>query len=84
MILTYLFGIILLYQENYLIYENYFLIKLISVFFLTVFQFYLIYIYLKFKVRNNKKAKNFYKVLNEIHNLMIIIILLVVLKPNIG
>ena len=57
MILTYLFGIILLYQENYLIYENYFLIKLISVFFLTVFQFYLIYIYLKFKVRNNKKAK---------------------------
>ena len=85
MILTFLFGIILLYEENYLIYENYFLIKLISVFFLTVFQFYLIFIYIKFKVRKNKKSKNFYKALNEIPTiLMIIIILLVVLKPNIG
>ncbi len=37
------------------------------------------------KVLNNTKSKNFYKVLNEIPTiLMIIIILLVVLKPNIG
>lgn len=85
MILTYVFGIILIYQEHHLIYENYFIIKLISVLLLTVYQIYLIYIYTLFKIRNNKSSENFFKILNEIPTvLMIIIILLVVLKPNIG
>ena len=85
MILTYIFGIILLYQEKDLIYENYFIIKLISVLLLTVYQVYLIFIYKKFNLGKNKKSEKFFKVINEIPTiLMIIIILLVVLKPNIG
>ena len=85
MILTFIFGIILLYQEEGLIREKYFIIKLCLVPLLVIYQSYLIHIYKIFKVLNNTKSKNFYKVLNEIPTiLMIIIILLVVLKLNIG
>ena len=45
MVLTFVFGIILLYQNKYLIYENYFIIKLISVLLLIIFQVYLIHTY---------------------------------------
>ena len=85
MILTILLGIILLIQETDLVYENYFRIKLASVLLLTIYQIYLILIYKKFKVGNNKRSDKFYKAINEIPTiLMIIIILLVVLKPNLG
>ena len=85
MILTFLFGSILLNIHNELLYENYFIIKLSFVFLLIVFQIYLIFIYLAFKERKNKKAQKFYKLINEIPTIfMIIIILLVVLKPNLG
>ena len=85
MILTFIFGIILLYQEEGLIWEKYFIIKLCLVLLLVIYQIYLIHIFKIFKVLNNTKSKNFYEVLNEIPtNLMIIIILLVVLKSNIG
>ena len=53
MILTYIFGFILIYNVSDLIYENYFLIKLLSVVLLTIFQFYLIFVYLNFKARKN-------------------------------
>ena len=85
MTLTFIFGIILLHQENDLVYENYFIIKLFLVFLLIIYQIYLIYIYKIFKTLNNIKSEKFYKVLNEISTiLMIIIILLVVLEHNIG
>ena len=85
MILTFIFGIILLYQEEGLIWEKYFIIKLCLVLLLVIYQIYLIHIFKIFKVLNNTKSKNFYKVLNEVPTiLMIIIILLVVLKSNIG
>ena len=85
MILTFIFGIILLHQAKDLIYENYFIIKLFSVLLLTIYQIYLILIYKTFKAENNSRSEKFYKVINEIPTiLMIITILLVVLKPNIG
>ncbi len=85
MILTFLFGTILLKIQHELIYENYFIIKLSFVFLLIIFQIYLIFIYLAFKERKNKKAQKFYKLINEIPTIfMIIIILLVVLKPDLG
>ena len=85
MILTYIFGTILLYQVRDLIYENYFLIKLFFVLLLTVYQILLIFIYKMFNIGKNKKSEKFYKIINEVPTtLMIIIILLVVLKPNIG
>ena len=85
MILTILFGFILVYLQNDLIYENYFKIKLFLVFLLAIYQIYLILVYISFKKRKNRKSVVFYKVINEIPTiLMIIIILLVVLKPILG
>ena len=85
MILTFIFGIILLYQAKDLIYENYFIIKLFAVLLLTIYQGYIIFIYKLFKEGSNKYSTKFFKAINEIPTiLMIIIILLVVLKPNIG
>ena len=85
MILTFLFGSILLNIHSGLLYENYFIIKLFSVLLLIIYQVYLIFVYLAFKKRINKITTNFYKFINEIPTIfMIIIILLVVLKPNLG
>ena len=85
MILTFIFGFILLHIQNDLINENYFIFKLIFVILLFVFQIYLILIYLKFKIRKNQRPEKFYRLINEIPTiLMIFIILLVVLKPNLG
>ena len=85
MILTFLFGSILLKIQNELFYENYFIIKLLSVLVLVIYQVYLIYVYLAFKRKLNKRSANFYKLINEVPTIfMIIIILLVVLKPNLG
>ena len=85
MILTFFFGGILLNIQNELLYENYFIIKLLSVLVLIIYQVYLVFVYLGFKKRINKRTANFYKFINEIPTIfMIIIILLVVLKPNLG
>ena len=85
MTLTFIFGSILLIYNKELLYENYFIIKLLSVFLLLIYQVYLIIVYLAFKKRINKSSANFYKCVNEIPTIfMIIIILLVVLKPNLG
>ena len=85
MILTLFLGIILLYINDYIIYENYFIIKLFLVLILIMYQIYLISVYIKFNARENSRSGKFYKLINEIPTiLMIIIILLVVLKPNLG
>ena len=85
MFLTTLFGIILLNIQKELLDENYFQIKFLLVLILIVYQVYLIFIYLGFKKKINKRSAKFYKFINEIPTiLMIIIILLVVLKPNLG
>ena len=85
MILTFILGIILLYINHHLLFENYFIIKLFFALILVIYQLYLISEYTKFKARENIRTGKFYKFINEIPTiLMIIIILLVVLKPNLG
>ena len=85
MILTFLFGSMLLNIQSELLYENYFIIKLLSVFLLIIYQVYSVFVYLTFKKKRNKRSAKFYKFINEIPTIfMIIIILLVVLKPNLG
>ena len=49
LIITYLFGIILIYENSYLLVENYFLLKLALVFILTMFHIYLSILYKDFK-----------------------------------
>ena len=85
MTLTSLFGSILLNNQSEIFYENYFIIKLLFVLLLIIYQVYLIFVYFAFKKRINNKSVTFYKSINEIPTIfMIIIILLVVLKPNLG
>lgn len=85
MTLTFLFGIILLDIQNELLYEKYFIIKLLAVFLLLIYQIYLILVFLAFNKKKNNRSAKFYKLINEIPTVfMIIIILLVVLKPNLG
>ena len=85
MFLTLFFGFILLYLQYGLIYEIYFIIKILFVFLLVVFQIYLIFVYSQFRERQNRKSGKFYKFINEVPTcFMIIVILLVVLKPNLG
>ena len=85
MILSVFLGGVLLNIQSELLYENYFIIKLLSAALLIIYQVYLILIYLAFMKKINKRTANFYKFINEIPTIfMIIIILLVVLKPNLG
>ena len=85
MILTFLFGFLLLMIQDHLIFEKYFIIKLLFVLLLVIFQIYLVIVYYAFKKKQNNRSVNFYKCINEIPTIfMIIIILFVVLKPNLG
>ena len=83
LIITYLLGIILVYENNYLLAENYFLLKLVLVFALSMFHIYLSILYKDFKKGYRYKKTKFYRIINEIPTiLMIVIILLVVVKPS--
>ena len=59
LIITYLFGIILIYENNYLLTENYFLLKLALVFILPMFHIYLSILYKDFKKGYRCKIPNF-------------------------
>ena len=83
LIITYLLGIILVYENNYLLAENYFLLKLVLVFALSMFHIYLSILYKDFKKGYRCKKTKFYRIINEIPTiLMIVIILIVVVKPD--
>ena len=83
LIVTYLLGLILLYDNTYYLSENYFLIKLLLVFCLTLFHYYLYILYKDFKKGYRFRKTKFYRIINEIPTLlMIFIILLIIVKPN--
>ena len=83
LIITYVFGVILIYENKYILAENYFLLKLVLVFILTMFHIYLSILYKDFKKGYRCKNTKFYRIINEIPTiLMIVIILLVVVKPD--
>ena len=83
LVVTYVFGFILLYYNIYLLSEIYFLIKLFLVFCLTIFHFYLSILYKDFKKGYRIKKTKFYRIINEVPTLlMIFIIILIIVKPN--
>ena len=83
LVVTYLLGFILLYENTYFLSENYFLIKLFLVICLTIFHFYLSILYKDFKKGYRYKSTKFFRIINEIPTiLMIVIILLVIVRPN--
>ena len=83
LVVTYLLGFVLLYDNTYFLSENYFLIKLLLVFCLTLFHYYLYILYKDFKKGYRFKKTKFYRIINEIPTLlMIFIVLLIIVKPN--
>ena len=83
MALTYIFGFILLYNQNYFLFEYYFIIKLGLVILLTAFHVYLSMLYIDFKKGYRNRVTFFYKVINEVPTvLMILIVILIIVKPN--
>ncbi len=83
LVITYLLGLVLLYDNIYFLSENYFLIKLFLVFCLTLFHYYLYILYKDFKKGYRFKKTRFYRIINEIPTLlMIFVILLIIVKPN--
>jgi putative membrane protein len=84
-VLTYVLGFTLVYYNNYLITEYYFILKIFFVLFLTIFHLYLSRLYKSFEKGYRIKSTVFYKKINEIPTiLMIIIILLVIVKPDLS
>ena len=83
MILTWLFGLILISQIGFeIIGAKWLQIKLILVTLLSVYHFYLGSLLLKFNKNNNTKSSKFYRWLNEFPTLLLIIIVFVVIfKP---
>ena len=80
---TYVFGAFLVFENIYLLSENYFFLILTLVFLLSLFHLYLSILYKDFKKGYRYKNTKFYRLINEIPTiLMIVIILLVIVRPN--
>ena len=83
LILTYVLGIVLTYENSYLLSEKYFLLKLTLVLILSLFHIYLSILYKDFKKGYRYKKTKFYRIINEIPTLlMIAIVILITVKPN--
>ena len=82
-IVTYFLGFLLLYDNTFYLDENFFIVKLFLVLCLTVFHFYLSILYKDFKKGYRIKKTKFYRIINEIPTiLMILIIILIIVQPN--
>lgn len=82
-IVTYFLGFLLLYDNTFYLDETFFIVKLFLVLCLTVFHFYLSILYKDFKKGYRIKKTKFYRIINEIPTiLMILIILLIIIKPD--
>ena len=83
MIVSWIFGILLIYSIGLENFNNLWLkIKLLLVILLTVYHFFLFYYLKKFSENTNSYTSKFYRIINEIPTiLLILIILIVVFKP---
>ena len=83
MIASWIFGILLIYSMGFENFNNLWLkVKLILVILLTVYHFFLFYCLKKFAENTNFYSSKFYRIINEIPTiLLILIILVVVFKP---
>ena len=83
MILSWIFGIILVFSLGLEVFNTLWMqIKLISVIFLTIYHFYLSYCVSRFASNQNVNSSKFYKIINEIPTiLLIIIVFIIIFKP---
>ena len=83
LIITYIFGLILIYERQDFLNEAYFLIKINEIIILTIFHLYLYLLYKNFKKGYRINSTKFYRFINEIPTiLMIIIVVLIFVKPD--
>ena len=83
MILSWVFGLILIYEIGFQQLASLWLqLKLILVLLLTVYHFYLGSLLNKFKLDQNRKTSKFYRYINEVPTLLLILIIFIVIfKP---
>ena len=83
MVLSWIFGLILIHEVGFNQLASLWLqLKLILVLFLTAYHFYLGSLLNQFREDKNKKTSKFYRYINEIPTLMLILIVfIVVFKP---
>tara|TARA_B100000123_G_scaffold92820_1_gene67437 strand:+ start:209 stop:640 length:432 start_codon:yes stop_codon:yes gene_type:complete len=83
MILSWFFGLILIHEIGFNQLANLWLqLKLLLVILLTIYHFYLGFLLIKFKSDLNKKTSKFYRYINEIPTLLLILIVFIVIfKP---
>jgi len=83
MVLSWLFGMVLIHEVGFEQLASLWLkLKLVFVVFLTVYHFYLGSLLTQFKLDQNKKTSKFYRYINEIPTLLLILIVfIVVFKP---
>ena len=83
MTLSWLFGLLLVHEIGFNQLANFWLqFKLILVLLLTIYHFYLGILLNKFKFDQNQKSSKFYRFINEIPTLLLILIIFVVVfKP---
>ena len=83
MILSWLFGLILIHEIGFHELANLWLqLKLILVILLTAYHFYLGLLVNQFKLDQNKKTSKYYRYINEIPTLLLILIVFIVIfKP---
>ena len=83
MALTWIFGLVLIHEIGFEQLSNLWLqFKLILVIFLTAYHFYLGFLLNQFREDQNKKTSKYYRYINEIPTLLLILIVfIVVFKP---
>ena len=83
MILSWIFGVILIYSIGFQqIGQTWMILKIIFVTILTFYHFYLGKILVRFKIDQNEYSHKFYRLINEIPTLLLILIVFVVVfKP---
>ena len=83
MILSWVFGLILIHEIGFQQLASLWLqLKLILVLLLTVYHFYLGSLLNKFKLNQNRKTSKFYRYINEVPTLLLILIVFIVIfKP---
>ena len=83
MVLSWLFGLLLIHEIGFNQLSNFWLqFKMILVILLTAYHFYLGFLLNKFKIDQNNKSSKFYRYINEIPTLLLILIIFIVIfKP---
>ena len=83
MLLSWVFGILLIYNLGFSVFEELWMqIKILAVFILTYYHFILGRYLNNFAINNNQKTSKFFRIINEIPTiLLIVIVFIVVFKP---